>query len=84
MFVRRNNRSIAFLVIALLVGALIGGVIGQLFAKYLPFLVLGQKVGFSPTTINLGVFEFTLGIGLQFTVAGAIGLLAGYLLYQRL
>jgi hypothetical protein len=83
MFVRRN-RSTGLLTIMLLAGALIGGVLGQIFADYLPFLVLGQTVGFTPTTVNLGVLELTLGFGLQFTVAGALGLLLSYLLYRQL
>lgn len=83
MFVRRY-RSTSLLVVLLLAGAFIGGALGQLFVNYLPFLVLGQTVGFTPTTVNLSVIEITLGLSLHFTVAGAIGLLLGYLLYRQL
>ncbi|NLG85828.1 MAG: DUF4321 domain-containing protein [Firmicutes bacterium] len=80
----RRYRSTGLLIVSLLAGALIGGLLGQLFATYLPFLALGQTVGFTPITFNLGVLELTLGFGLHFTVAGAIGLLLGYLLYRQL
>ncbi|HHT71238.1 MAG TPA: DUF4321 domain-containing protein [Firmicutes bacterium] len=83
MFVRRY-RSTGLLVVLLLAGALVGGALGQLFSDYLPFLALGQTVGLAPTTLNLSVVEITFGLSLHFTVAGAIGLLLGYLLYRLL
>jgi uncharacterized membrane protein len=83
IFVRRY-RSTGLLVVLLLAGAFIGGVLGKLFVDYLPFLALSQTVGLTPTTINLSVVEITFGLGLHFSVAGAIGLLLGYLLYRQL
>ncbi|NLY50694.1 MAG: DUF4321 domain-containing protein [Firmicutes bacterium] len=80
----RRYRSTGLLVTMLLTGALIGGALGRLFAEYLPFLVLGETVGFSPTTINISILQFTIGFVLNITVAGVIGLLLGYLLYRQL
>ncbi|HHY92925.1 MAG TPA: DUF4321 domain-containing protein [Firmicutes bacterium] len=80
----RRNRSTGLLVVLLVTGALVGGALGQVFTKYLPFLALGETVGFSPTTLNLSVLQFTLGISLRVTIAGIIGLLLGYLLYRQL
>jgi hypothetical protein len=71
-------------VVLLVAGALIGGALGQVFTRYLPFLALGETVGFSPTTLNLSVLQLTIGLSLRITVAGVIGILLGYLLYRQL
>lgn len=83
MLVRRY-RSTGLLVVLLIAGALIGGALGPLFAQYLPFLALGETVGFTPTTLNLSVLKLTVGLSLRINVAGVIGILFGYLLYRQL
>ncbi|MDI3538031.1 MAG: hypothetical protein PWP12_463 [Bacillota bacterium] len=83
MLVRRY-RSTGLLVVLLIAGALIGGALEPLFATYLPFLSLGETVGFTPTTLNLSVLKLTVGLSLRINVAGVIGILLGYLLYRQL
>ncbi|HKM39444.1 MAG TPA: DUF4321 domain-containing protein [bacterium] len=80
----RRYRSSGLLIVLLVVGAFLGGVLGQFFKEYLPFLVLGQTVGLSPFTLNLGILQITFGLSLHLTVAGAMGLIVGYLLYRLL
>ncbi|MDK2784329.1 MAG: hypothetical protein PWQ41_654 [Bacillota bacterium] len=83
MLVRRY-RSTGLLVVLLVAGAFIGGALGALFAQYLPFLALGETVGFTPTTLNLSVLKLTVGLSLRITVAGVLGILFGYFLYRQL
>lgn len=80
----RKYHSTGVLGILLLAGALAGGALGQVFAKYLPFLALGETVGFTPTTLNISILQFTIGFSLRLSVAGVIGLLLGYILYRQL
>ncbi|NMA55394.1 MAG: DUF4321 domain-containing protein [Firmicutes bacterium] len=80
----RRHRSTGLLVVLLTAGAFIGSVLGELFTGYLPFLVLGHTVGLTPATLNLGVVQITFGLHLHLTVAGAIGLILGYVLYRLL
>ena len=74
----------SLLLILLLTGATIGGLLGDVLGSYLPILIVDKTFGFSPTTIDLGILQFTLGFIFRLNLAGVIGLLLGYLLYRRL
>jgi anaerobic C4-dicarboxylate transporter len=80
----RRTRNISLLLILLLAGAAIGGLLGDILGGYLPILIVDKAFGFSPTSIDLGVLKLTLGFIFHLNLAGAIGLLLGYLLYSRL
>lgn len=75
--------------IILVVGALLGTMVGELLAAYLPagpvkdFLLKNVTFGLEPTTLNLHILTFTLGLILKInilTVVGVIG--AGIILYK--
>ncbi len=74
----------SLLLILLLTGATIGGLLGDVLGSYFPILIVDKTFGFSPTTIDLGILQFTLGFIFRLNLAGVIGLLLGYLLYRRL
>lgn len=82
--IMRRTRSTALLLVLLLTGAAIGGLLGDIFGAYLPLLTVDKAFGFSPTTINLGILNFTLGFVFRLNLAGVIGLLLGFLLYREL
>ncbi len=80
----RRAKSMSLLLVLLLTGAIIGGLVGDILGSHLPVLIVDKTFGFSPTTIDLGVLQLTLGFIFRLNLAGVIGLLLGYLLYRRL
>ena len=84
----RNRRSLGWVTLAILLGAVMGTLLGHLVAIILPdgsvvkdFFLKSGDVGFSPTTINAGIFSFTIGLELHVNVIGIIGVIAAiYLL----
>lgn len=78
MIIRRDDRIGQ--VVALLVGLVIGGAMGEAFRRYVPVLGDGAIIGFKPVTIDLHVFSLTLGMTFNITIAAVIGLLLAFLL----
>jgi len=52
----------------------------------IPFepLRLAADLGFKPATVDLYVFNFTLGFSIHLSVAGVIGMIAGVWLMLRI
>ncbi len=78
MIIRQEDRITFF--IALFVGAVLGGVLGEVFKRYIPLLAGGVKVGFKPVTLDLYIFVLTFGFDFKITVAAIIGLLLAFIL----
>lgn len=83
------RRSLGFhwFLMAILLGALTGSLIGEIIALLLPpgvvedFFLKSVSFGFSPTTINLVLITFTIGFTFKINVIGVIGIfLASYIL----
>lgn len=73
------------LLILLVVGGLIGSLLGMAFGDVLPVLNIGfQPIGLAPTTINLLVVSFTIGVLLKLNVASIIGFLLALLVYFKI
>lgn len=73
------------LLILLVVGGLIGSLLGLAFGDVLPILNKGfQPIGLAPTTINLLVINFTIGVLLKLNVASIVGFLLALLVYFRI
>lgn len=68
-----------------LAGLVIGGLVGIGLGIWLPVAgaPVGAPIGFSPTTLNLGVLHVTLGLQVSVNVTGLIGLLVGFILSLR-
>jgi len=81
---RRNYRSKGLLFLMILVGLIVGDVLGQLLARYVPILGFGKRIGLSTTTLDLGIASITFGFDLHLGLAGVIGLIIGVLLYQKI
>ncbi len=69
-----------YVLIILLVGAILGSIIGYVLRELLPILDMGVKIGLSPVTVDLYLFDLTFGIHLKITLASIMGLLATFLL----
>jgi hypothetical protein len=89
-----DGQSRWVLPLALLIGVVIGGYLGELIglladmAEWLGFLNwfnYGFDFGFSsPFTLNLGVVTLTFGITIKFTLCGLLGMAAAALLSRKL
>lgn len=68
-----------------LAGLVIGGLVGWGLGIWLPAagMSVGAPLGFSPTTLSLGVVHLTVGLQLTVNVTGLIGLLIGFILGLR-
>lgn len=75
-----QKRSIGILFLTLILGAALGGVLGDLLALTFPegvvkqFFLQSVSWGISPFTIDLMVISFTFGLRLKFSVSSIIGL----------
>ncbi|MGH7452776.1 MAG: DUF4321 domain-containing protein [bacterium] len=83
----RSKRSLGFIVVVLLLGALTGTLLGELAGFLLPagvvkdFFLKSGEIGFGPSTLNAVLFSITLGLTLKINVVGLIGIgVAVYLL----
>jgi len=75
--------------VILVVGALLGTMVGELLAAYLPpgavkdFLLKNITFGLEPTTLNLHILTFTIGLMLKINVLTVVGVIgAGIILYK--
>jgi len=84
----RNRRSLGLITLVLLLGAVAGSLLGHLVGLVLPegsvvkdFFLRTGSLGFTPATLNTGLFSFTIGFELHVNVTGIIGVIvAAYLL----
>lgn len=80
---RRQSRA-WILVVALLAGAIVGSVIGEVLSDFAPILARGFVVGLRPPfTVDLNVVSFTFGFSVHLNLAGAILVLILILILGR-
>ncbi|SHJ89983.1 protein of unknown function [Geosporobacter subterraneus DSM 17957] len=72
------------LVILLTVGAVVGGVLGEVFRQTVPILNYGKSVGLQPFTLDLSIIKLTFGFMLHLNLAGVIGLILAIFIFTRL
>lgn len=79
----RRQPGLPLLLLLILVGAAIGGLLGEVLAPY--WAVLGEyyHLGFTPTTVNLGALEFTAGLSLRFNPVSIIGVIMAIFVFRR-
>ncbi|HPG38997.1 MAG TPA: DUF4321 domain-containing protein [bacterium] len=83
----RNSHTIGRIIIVIFLGAIVGGVLGEVIALLIPdgivreFFLRSVSFGFSPATINLILITFTLGFTFKLNIIGVIGIfLATYIM----
>lgn len=81
MIIRRDDH--VGQVVALLIGAVIGGAMGEVFRPYVPIIGSGVVIGFKPVTVDLHVITMTLGMSFKVTIAAVIGILLAFLLILK-
>ncbi len=82
----RTRLSMAWILLAIVLGAVIGSALGEVIGLALPDGVVQQfftktaHIGFDPFQLNLGIISLTLGFYFRLNVIGVIGiLLAAYI-----
>jgi hypothetical protein len=82
----RIRRSAWWFLLAIFIGALTGAVLGEIIALILPdgvvkeFFLRSVSFGFTPTTLDLVLVTFTIGLSLKLNIVGVIGIfLAAYI-----
>ena len=74
--------------IAVIIGFLSGALVSELLRMVLPtgvvkdFLVKSVSFGFEPSTINLGLMTFTIGINFTFTIVSLL-IIVGIVYYFK-
>ena len=85
-----NGRGVGFCVLYLMVGAVIGGVLGELLRgvdalqSLVPYLVSTYPIlDIAPFTLNLYVVSLTLGFSLSLNIMSIIGLLVAMYVFRK-
>ena len=83
-----SKRSLGILFIALVIGAALGTILGDLLALTLPegvvkqFFLQSVSWGISPVTLDLLVLTLTFGVRFKFSVSSVLGLGAVYYFFR--
>ena len=81
------------IVLVLLAGLVFGGFLGDVAIKaldsvgisFLNWMRYGVTFGITePLNLDLGIIRLVLGLTVQFTIIGIIGMLVSYFIYRRL
>ncbi len=78
------KKSGLLLLFFILVGAILGGIIGEVFGTYIPFLNMSKSIGFSPVKVDLSLIQLTLGFTMKLSLSGILGILLGVVLFRKL
>jgi hypothetical protein len=83
------RRKLGHVIAGIIIGGIIGSALSSLLSGIFPkgpvknFFFSALKVGFSAVEVNLGFFNFTIGLGLNITLVTVIFIfLAIYLLHK--
>ncbi|MDR7868924.1 MAG: DUF4321 domain-containing protein [Sporomusaceae bacterium] len=83
------GKSIGLIALFLVLGAIIGGIIGELIAGFplggvTPFLVKTYPIfDLAPVTVNLYVAKFVVGLSFHPNLVSLLGMLGAYFLVRR-
>lgn len=80
---RRTKPAYPAIAMALLLGAVLGGIAGELLRNAMPFFARHYPIGLKPTTVDLAIIAFTLGFEFKVSVAAVIGAATGAFIASR-
>lgn len=84
-----NGKSFAVLALFLILGAVLGGILGELISDWpmggvTPYLVKTFPIfDLPPITINLYVIKLILGFSLHPNLISILGVVAAYIVFRR-
>jgi hypothetical protein len=73
-----KERELTFIIIALLLGAIMGGLVGEVIAHFLPpggsktLFEWSVKIGFEPVKVDLYAISFTVGLMFKINVVSVL------------
>lgn len=86
-----KSKSIGMLILFLVVGAALGGMIGEglatssFYSEYTAFLSKPYLLlDLPPVTLNLHICRLVLGFSLSPTLASILGVIVAFILYRRM
>jgi hypothetical protein len=81
----RRRREVWVAVVALLIGAFAGNLLGEALEKWIPLLARYGDLSLEPRSFRLlNLLHFTLGFSLRINLVGALGALGGLFLARRI
>lgn len=89
------SKNLFYFILIILVGTLLGAFIGKVIYKIFPsdssfnstikeLLSIEIKPGIHPTTIDLGILDFTIGVVLKLNITAVIGLVITAIIFRKL
>jgi len=82
-----RKKSVAFVVLIIIMGALIGSALGEIIAYVVPdgvvkdFFLKSVSASLGPGTLDIIILTFTLGFSIKLNIIGVFGIfIAAYLL----
>ncbi len=86
-----RRRGVAFFVVIVILGGLIGSVIGELVGHFFSnneliykIFTTGIEPGFDPREVDLAVILFTVGVTIKLNVCSALGMVLATYIYRHL
>lgn len=76
-----KSREITFIIVALLLGAILGGFVGEVIGSFLPpgaaktLFSKSLRIGFEPTRVELYSVSFTVGLMFKINFMSVLGVL---------
>jgi len=83
-----KRREVIFLTVALVLAAVMGGLLGELFGSFLPegavktLFTKSIDIGFSPFAVQLYALGFTLGLMIKINFVSVL-MVIGVIIYYR-
>ncbi len=85
-----TTKNVLLLSVFLIIGMAIGTFLGKIISPALPLGTLQDiltdqiPIGLQPTTINLQVIEFTVGLIFNFNLLSIVGIIIALILYRAI
>ena len=85
-----GNKGVMFFIVVVILGALLGGVFGEILGLIITegtlhkILVTGLTPSLSPVTFDLAVLQLTFGIGMKLNLLSVFGIIGAMWLYYKL
>ncbi|MDD5455338.1 MAG: DUF4321 domain-containing protein [Candidatus Ratteibacteria bacterium] len=85
-----TNKSVPFFIAIVLIGAILGGVFGEILGLIVTggilnkLLVTGLSLSLSPSTLDLAVLSFTFGVGMKLNLLSVFGIAGAIWLYYKM
>lgn len=85
------SKNLIYFILIIVIGTLLGAFIGKVVYKIFPsdstvkeMLAVEIKPGIQPTTIDLGIVEFTIGAVVKLNITAVVGLILAAIIFHKL